>query len=34
MKRWVRWTKFSIGFNDEEAINDHKVIDEGQLGRL
>jgi hypothetical protein len=33
-KRWIKWTKFAIGFKDVEMINDHKVIDEGQLGRF
>jgi hypothetical protein len=30
-KRLIQWTKFTIGFNDDEVINDHKVIDEGHL---
>jgi hypothetical protein len=33
-KRWINWTKFAIGFNDDEMINDHKVIHEGQLSRF
>jgi phosphopantetheinyl transferase (holo-ACP synthase) len=33
-KRWIKWTKFAIGFKDIEMINDHKVIDAGQLGRF
>jgi hypothetical protein len=34
MKRWIKWTKFAIGFKDDETINDHKVINEEQLGRV
>jgi hypothetical protein len=33
-RRWSKWTKFAIGFKYDEAINDHKVINEGQLGRV
>jgi hypothetical protein len=34
MKRWIKWTKFAIGFKDAGMINDHKIIKEGQLGRV
>jgi hypothetical protein len=34
MKRWIRQTKFPTGFKDDEMINDNKVINEGQLGRV
>jgi hypothetical protein len=34
MKRWIRQTKFPRGFKDDEMINDNKVINEGQLGRV
>jgi hypothetical protein len=32
MKRSMKWTKFSIGFQDDEMINNLEVIiDEGNL---
>jgi hypothetical protein len=31
MKKWIKWMKFVIGFKDNEMINNHKVIDEGNL---
>jgi hypothetical protein len=34
MKRWIQWTKFTIGFKDDETISDHKVVNKGQLGRV
>jgi hypothetical protein len=34
MKRWIKWMIFAIGFKDDEMINDHKIINEGQLSRL
>jgi hypothetical protein len=34
MKRWINWIKFAIGFKDDEMINDHKVIHEGQFSRF
>jgi hypothetical protein len=30
-KRWIKRTTFTIGFDDDETINDHKVINGGQL---
>jgi hypothetical protein len=32
-RRWIRQMKFTIGFKDDEMINDHKVI-KRQLGRV
>jgi hypothetical protein len=33
-KEMEQMAKFAIGFKYDEAINDHKVINEGQLGRV
>jgi hypothetical protein len=33
-KRWIKRTNFAIGFKDNRLMNGHKVIIEGQLGRV
>jgi hypothetical protein len=30
-KRWIKWVKFTIGFKDDEMINNPKVTDKGNL---